>query len=163
MAVGGLVGAVKPFDHLFERAVFRGDGIIVGKPDDLRDFERKVFPQLFSELHGGKGIGAVAVSNELESFRQLCKPPECHAHGEDVGADAPVVRYLVADDGAGRRIHDEPDVGLDAADLDVGLIRSEHIPFFVGIPIDEGLDADSGSLAVVGDLLVGDADVVKVF
>ena len=163
MAVGGLVGAVQPFDHLFERAVFRRDGIIVGKPYDLCDFEGEVFPKFFSELHGGKGIGAVAVSNELESFRQLCKPPECHAHGEDAGADAPVVRYLAADDGAGRRIHDEPDVGLDAADLDVGLIRSEHIPFFVGIPIDEGLDADSGSLAVVGDLLVGDADVVKVF
>ena len=163
MAVGGLVGAVKPFDHLFERAVFRGDGIIVGKPDDLRDFERKVFPQLFSELHGGKGIGAVAVSNELEPFRQLHKPPECHAHGEDAGADAPIVRGLVADDGAGRRVHDEPDVGLDAADFDVGLICGEHIPFWVGIVVNEGLNAEGCSLAVVGDLLVGNADVVKVF
>ncbi len=163
MAVGGLVGAVKPFDHLFERTVFRRDGIVVGKPDDLRDFESEVFPRFFSELHGGKGIGAVAVSNELEFFRQLCKPPECHAHGQDAGTDPAVVRNLVADDGAGRRIHDEPDAGLDAADFDAGLIRGEHIPFFVGVLIDEGFDADSGSLAVVGDLLVGDADVIKVF
>ena len=163
MAVGGLVGAVKPFDHLLERAVFRGNGIVVGKSDDLCDFEGKVFSQFFCELHGGKRIGAVAVSNELEFFGQLCKPPECHAHGEDAGADAPVVRDLVADDGAGCCIHDEPDVGLDAADFDVGLIRGEHIPFFVGILIDEGLDADGGSLAVVGNLLVGNADVVKVF
>ena len=160
MAVGGLVGAVEPFNHLFERAVFRRDGIVVGKPDDLCDLESEVFPQFLSELHGGKGIGAVAVSNELESFRQLCKPPECHAHGEDARADAPVVGDLVADDGAGRRIHDEPDVGLDAADLDVGLICGEHIPFFVGVAIHKGLDADGGGLAVVGDLLVGDADVI---
>ena len=162
-AVRSLIGAVKPFDHLFKRAVFRGDGIVVGKSDDLCDFEGKVFSQFFSKLHGGEGIGAVAVSNELESFRQLRKPPERHAHGEDAGADAPAVRDLVADDGAGRRIHDEPDVGLDAADFDVGLISSEHVPFFVGVLIHKGFDTDSGGLAVVGDLLVGDGDVVKVF
>lgn len=35
--------------------------------------------------------------------------------------------------------------------------------YFLGILIHKGLDADGGGLAVVGDLLVGDADVVKVF
>ena len=162
-AVGSLVGTVEPFDHLLEWTVLRGDGIVVGKSDDLGDLEGKVFSRLFCEFHGGEWIGAVAVGDELELFREFRKSPEGHAHGEDAGADAPVVRDLVADDGAGRRIHDEPDVGFEAADFDVGLISGEHIPFFVGILIDEGLDADSGSLAVVGDLLVGDGDVVKVF
>ena len=49
MAVGGLVGAVKPFDHLFERAVFCRDGIIVGKPYDLCDFEGEVFPKFLAD------------------------------------------------------------------------------------------------------------------
>ena len=89
--VGGLVGAVEPFNHLFERAVFGRDGIVVGKPDDLCDLEGEVFPQFLSELHGGKGIGTVAVSNELELLRQFCKAPECHAHGEDAGTDTAVV------------------------------------------------------------------------
>ena len=71
MAVGSLIGAVKPFDHLFERAVFRRDGIVVGKSDDLGDLEGKVFAKLPGKLHGGEGIGAVTVSDELEVFRQF--------------------------------------------------------------------------------------------
>ena len=55
--------------------------------------------------------------------------PECHAHGKDTGTDAPIVRYLVADDGAAGGIHNEPDIGFDAADLDVGLIGNKSFPF----------------------------------
>ncbi len=87
-------------------------------------------------------------------------PPERHAHCEDTGTYAAVVRHLIADNGAGGSFHDETDVGLDAADLDVGLIRGEHIPFFVGILVNKGPDADSGSFTVVGDLLMGDGNVV---
>ena len=163
MAVGSLIGAVEALDHLFEGTVLCGDGIIVGKPDYLGYFERKVFTKLFDEFHGGEWIGAVAVSDELKLFRQLCKALEGHAHGEDAGSDTAVVRYLVSDDGACCRIHDKPDVGFDAADFDVGFIGGEHIPLFVRILVNEGLDADSGSLAVIGDLLVGDGDVVEVF
>ena len=163
VTVRSLIGAVEAFDHLFKRAVFRGDRIVVGKPDDLGDFEGKVFARPFNEFHGGERIGTVAVSDELELFRQLCKPLEGHAHGEDAGTDTAVVRYLVADDGACCRIHNEPDVGFDAADFDVGFISGEHIPFFVRIVIYERLDADSGSLTVVCDLLVGNGDVVEVF
>ena len=162
MSVRRLIGTVQALDHLFERTVLCGNSIIVGKPDDLGDFEGKVFAKFFNEFHGGEWIGAVAISDELKLFRQLCKALEGHAHGEDAGSDAAVVRYLVADDGACCRIHNEPDVGFDTADFDVGFISGEHIPFFVGILVDEGLDADGGSLAVVGDLLVGDGDVVQV-
>ena len=70
---------------------------------------------------------------------------------------------LIPDNGTGCGIHNEPDIGFDAAGLDIGFIGSEHRPFFVGILIDERLDADSGGLAVVGDLLMGDADVIQVF
>ena len=163
VAVGSLVGAVEPFDHLLERSVFRGNSVVVGKSDDLCDLEGKGFAELFGKLHGGEGIGTVAVSDELELFREFCKSPEGHAHGKDARADAAAVGHLVADDGPGGGVHDEPDVGFDAADFDVGFISGKYFPFFVGVLIDKGLDADGGSLAVVGYLLVGDADVVQVF
>ncbi len=132
----------------------RGDGIVVGKSDDLGNFKGEVFAELFDKLHGSEGIGAVAVGDKLELFRELCKSPESHAHGEDAGADAAVVGYLIADDGACSGIHDEPDVGFDAADFDVGFISGEHVSFFVGVLIHKGFDADGGGLAVVGNLLV---------
>ena len=49
---------------------------------DLAGSERPL-----QHLHLPPADRAVAVSNELESFRQLRKPPERHAHGEDAGAD----------------------------------------------------------------------------
>ena len=163
MAVRGFIGAVEPLDHLFERAVFFGDGIVVGKSDHLCDPEGKILPELFCEFHCSERISTVAVSDELKFFRQLCKPTEGHAHGKDTGADAAVVRDLIADDGTGGGIYDEPDKGFDAAYFDVGFIRGEDIPFFVRILVDKGFDADSGGLAVVGDLLVGNGDVIQVF
>ena len=163
MAVRRLISAVEPFDHLFERAVFRRDGIAVEKADDLGDFERKVFAKLFCEFHGGKGIGAVAVGDKFKVFWQFFKALESHTHGKDAGADTPVIGHLVADDGAGCRVHDKPDVGLDAADLDVGLIRGEYLPLFVRVLVDKRFDADSGRFAVVCDLLVGNSDIVEVF
>ena len=60
--------------------------------DDLLTEEDE---KLFGEFHGGKGIGAVAVSDEPELFRQLSKFPECHTHGEDAGTDVAVIRYDV--------------------------------------------------------------------
>ncbi len=91
VTVGGLIGAVQPFDHLLEWTVFPGNGIVVGKSDHLSDFEGKIFPELFYELHCGQWVGAVTVSNELKIFRQLCKPLESHTHGEDAGTDTTVI------------------------------------------------------------------------
>lgn len=88
---------------------------------------------------------------------------ESHAHGKDAGTDAAVVRYLPADNGTAGSIHDEPDVSFDAADFDIGFISSKDTVGFVAVMINKGFGTDSGSLAVVGDLLVGNADVVKVF
>lgn len=73
-----------------------------------------------------------------------------------------VVWHLVVDDGADGGVHDKPDIGFDATDFAVGFIRSENISPFVGILVDKGFNADGGSLAVVSDLLVGDADVIQV-
>ncbi len=163
VTVRSLIGSVEPFDHLFEWAVFRRNSIVVGKPNDLSDREGKAFPELLYEFHSGEGIGAVTISNEFKVFGQLSKPPECHAHSEDAGTDATVIGYLIADDGAGCSIHDEPDVCFETADFYVGLISSKDISFFVRILINKGLDADGSGLAVVGDLLVRDADVIQIF
>ncbi len=39
-----LIGAVEAFNHLLERTVFCRNGIVVGKPDHLGDFEGKIIP-----------------------------------------------------------------------------------------------------------------------
>lgn len=114
------------------------------------------------KFHCGKGIGAVAVSNELKAFRQFFQSPEGHVHSKDTGADTPVIRHLITDDGAGGGIHDEPDVGFDTTDLYIGFIGGEDGSFFVRVLIHKRFYTDSGSLAVVCDLLMGDADVIEI-
>ena len=52
---------------------------------------------------------------------------------------------------------------FDTTDFDVGFISSEDLILFVGVLIHERLNADGGSFTVVGDLLVGDTDVIQVF
>ena len=162
MTVRRLIGTVQPLDHLFERAVFGRNSIVVGKSNDLSDGKRKIFAKFLCKLHCGKGIDAIAIGNEFKVFRKLCKPPEGHAHGEDAGADATAVGYLVTEDGACGGIHDQPDISPDPADFDVSLIGCENRVFYVRVVVNEGLDADSSGLAVVGDLLMGDTDVVQV-
>ena len=94
---------------------------------------------------------------------QTGQMPESHAHGKDARADTAVVGYLIADNGTAGSIHDEPDVSFDATDFDIGFISSKDTASFVVVMINKRFDTDSGSLAVVGDLLVGNADVIKVF
>ena len=48
-------------------------------------------------------------------------------------------------------------------DFDVGFIGDKGLPFVIGILIYKRLDADSGSFAVIGDLLMGDLDVIEIF
>lgn len=163
MTVRSLTGAAEPFNHLFEWAVFRRNSIVVGKSNNLSNLEGKVFSKLLYEFHCGERIGAVAVSDEPEVLRQFCESLKCHTHSEDAGTCSTIIRHLVADDGAGGGIHDKPDIGFDAADFDVGFICCENISLFVGIQVNKGLDADGGGLTVVGDLLMGDADVIQVF
>lgn len=163
MTVGGLIGAVEPFYHLFVRAVLCGDGIAVEKSENLCNPEGKGFAQLFGKFHCGKGIGAVTIGNKLKIFRKLCKAPESHTHGKDTGADTVVVAYLVAIDAAGSRIHDKPDIGFNAAYFNVGFIGGKYAASFVWVLDHKGFYADGGSFTVVGDLLVGNADVVQVF
>lgn len=45
---------------------------------------------------------------------------------KDAGTDTAVVRDLIAKDGTGHCIHDEPDVSFDSADFDIGFISSKH-------------------------------------
>ena len=161
--VRSFIGPVQPFDHLFEWPVFFRYSIIVGKSNHLCDLEGKVFAKLFCEFHGGKRIGAIAVRNEFEVFRELLKSLKGHAHGKDTRANPTVIRHLVTDDGTAGSIHDQPDVGFDASDFDVGLIGHKGFPFAIGVLIDEGFDTDGCGLTVVGDLLMGDLDVIKIF
>ena len=161
--VRSLIGPVQPFHDLFERTVFFRHSIVVGKPNHLGDLERKVFAKLFCEFHGSKWIGAVAIRNEFEVFRELLKSLKGHAHGKDTRANSTVIGHLVTDDGTAGSIHDQPDVGFDTADFDVGFIGHKGFPFAIGILIDEGFDADGCGLTVVGDLLMGDLNVIKIF
>ena len=163
MPVRSLIGAVEPFDHLFEWAVLCRNSIVVGKSNDLSDLEGEVFPELLCKFHCGERIGTVAVSDELKVLRQFCKSLESHTHGEDAGADTTVIRYLIADNGTSCSVHDKPDVSIETADFYVGFIGSKDVPFFVRILVNKGLNADGGGLAVVGDLLMGDADVIQIF
>ena len=140
-----------------------GNSVVVGKSNDLSDLERKVFPELLYEFYCGERIGTVAIGDELKVLRQFCQSPEGHAHGEDAWADATVIGYLITDNGTGCGIHDKPDVCFEATDFYVGLIGSEDVSFFVRILVNKGFDTDSSSFTVVGDLLMGDADVIQVF
>ena len=154
MTIRSFIGTVQTLDHLLKRPVFCGDGIVIGKTNDLSDLKGKVLAEVPYEFHCGKRIGAVTVSDELKVFRQFRKSLKSHAHGEDAGPNAPVVRYLIANDRAGGSIHYEPDVGFDTTDLDISFISSENSPFFVRVLIDEGFDADGRSFTVVGNLLM---------
>ncbi len=162
-AVGSLKRAVETLDHLFERAEPFGDFVLVCKPDDLGDAKAELLTELVEELLGRKGISTVSIGDETEVFRKLLPCTESHAHSKDAGADTAVVRNLIAQDGTGYRIHDEPDVSFDPADLDIGFIGNEGGSGFVVIVVNERFDDEGGSPGVVGNLLVGDPDIVKVF
>ena len=162
-AVGGFKRTVETLDHLFERAELFGDFVLVREPDDLSDIKAEVLTELVEELLCRKRIGAVAIGDKAEVFRKLFQLTESHAHGKDAGTDTAVVRDLIAKDGTGHCIHDEPDVSFDSADFDIGFIGNKGGSGFVVIVVNERLDDEGGSPGVVGDLLVGDPDVVKVF
>ena len=162
-AVGGFKRTVETLDHLFERAELFGDFVLVREPDDLSDIKAEVLTELVEELLSRKRIGAVAIGDKAEVFRKLLQLTESHAHGKDAGTDTAVVRDLIAKDGTGHCIHDEPDVSFDSADFDIGFIGNKGGSGFVVIVVNERLDDEGGSPGVVGDLLVGDPDVVKIF
>lgn len=53
--VGSLIGTVQPLHDLFERAVFFGNSIVVGKSNALGDRKGEILSKLLCEFHGGKG------------------------------------------------------------------------------------------------------------
>ena len=89
--------------------------------------------------------------------------PESHAHGKDAGTDTMVIGYLIADDGTTGSIHDEPDVCFDATDFYVGFVSGKHFPRLVIVVVNEGFNTDGCRFAVIGYLLVGNADAVEGF
>ena len=163
MPVRSLVCAVEPFDHLLEGPELFGDLIVVGKSDDLCDAEHKSVAEFPEELLCSERIGAVTVSNETEVLGKFFEMSESHTHGKDAGTDTAVIGHLIADDGTFGGIEDEPDVGLDAADLDISFIGGESTAGTIIVVVNERLDTDSSGLTVVGYLLVGDGDVIEVF
>ena len=86
-----------------------------------------------------------------------------HTHGEDAGTNPTVIGYLIAENGTCGCIHDQPDVSFDTTDLYVSFVSSEDVIFFVRILVNEWLDTDRSGFAVVGNLLMGNADVIQVF
>lgn len=50
-------------------------------------------------------------------------------------------------------VHDEPDVGLHAADFDVGLIRNKDVARMIIVMVHEGFHTDGGCFTVIRDLL----------
>ena len=160
--VGGLVGAVEAFDHLLEGTELFRHLVVIGEADDLGDGEPELFAKLMEELLGGQWVCAVAIGDEAEALWKLLEVAESHAHGQDARADAAAVRDAVSKDGALCGVHDEPDIGLEAADLDVGLVSGEGIAGAIVIAVYERLVAVGGSLAVVCDLLVRDGNAVEV-
>lgn len=63
----------------------------------------------------------------------------------------------------GYRIYDETDVSFDHADFDIGFIGNKGGSGFVVIVVSERFDDEGSSPGAVGDVLVGDPDVVKIF
>lgn len=161
--VGGLKRAVETLDHLLERAELFGDFILIGESDHLGDVKVELLTELVEELLGRKRISAVSIGDEAEVFRELLPFTESHAHGKDAGADTAVVRNLIAKDRTGYCIHNEPDISFDPADFDIGFIGNKGGSGFIVIVVNKRFDDEGGGPGVVGNLLVGDPDVVKVF
>ena len=125
-AVGFFKSAVQPFYKLFERTEFFGYLIAIGQADNLGDENIPVFLQF--ELLCGQGMGAIAVSNELQGFaREFFKFIKGHAHSKDAGADIPGRGDLVTEDGAGHFIHNKLDIGFDSADFNIGFICCKFV------------------------------------
>ena len=160
--VGEFEGAIHSFHDLLEWAELFGDCIFVGQTDDLGDVELKVLAVVQIELLSGKRIGRVTVGNETELLRKLLKMLQSHTHGQDACADAAIGRDAVTEDGTGYRIHDEPDKSLFTFDLDVGFITDHVGRGAIVIGVNKGLDDKGCGPGIVGDLLVRDADTIKI-
>lgn len=155
IAVRSLESAIQPLDQLLVRPKLFRDFIVIGEADDLSDVETESFAKPLLELHGGERIGAVAIGNEGEAFRKLVSEVrKSLTHGQDAGANAAIIRTTVAEDGTLDGIHDEPDISLLAANLDVGLVSGEIAGRLVIVVIYERLDEHGRGLAVIGDLLM---------
>ena len=114
------------------------------------------------ELLGSQDVGTVTVRNEAELFGKFRPAPEGHAHGQDAGADAAVVRDPVTEDRAGSSIDNKPEKAFDTADFDIGLISDKCAGAVVIIVIDERFDHESSSPGVVGNLLMRDGNAVEI-
>ena len=163
MAVRRPVGTVETLDQLLVWTVPGGDGIVVCKADHLRDLKPHPFAELKEELLCCKRIGAVAVGNKKEAFRKLIlQLLKGHAHRHDAGTYAAVVGDLIPEDRTAGGIHDEPDEGMDAADLNVCLISHKGLAGLIVVMVHKGLYTECGRLTVVGDLLVGYLKAIEI-
>ena len=161
-AVRLLKGAVQPFNELFERPELFGYFIVIGQADHLGDENIPVFFQL--ELLCGQGIGTVSIGNKFQCLAgEFLKFSKGHAHCEDTGTDISGSGDLIAEDGAGYFTHDEPDIGFNAVDLDIGLIRDEFIRGFIVIGIHKVTDNDCSRFGIVIDYGMRNLDPMDFF
>ena len=96
--VGEFEGAVHSFHDLFEGAELFGNGIFVGKPDDLGDVEVEILAVVEIKLLSGERIGRITVSNKTEFLRKFAEVLQSHTHSKDAGTDTAVGRDTVAKD-----------------------------------------------------------------
>lgn len=152
--VRSFASPVESFDQLLHRTEFRGNRIGVDNADNLCDLKLHPITEFAEELLGSKWIGTVTVGDEPEPFREVVfQLLESLAYCLDTGTNRTVHRSCIADDGTADRVHDEPDVGLHAADFDVGLIRNKDVDWMIIVMIYEGFHTDGGCLTVIRGLL----------
>ena len=162
--IGSFVSPVQTFNELLVGSELLCYRIFIRESDDLGDLKLHLFTELMKELLGSQRVGAVTVGDEPEAVRKfVLQVPESHPHGFDAGPDSPGLRSGITDDRTADRVHDKPDVGFDATDLDIGLIRDERGSGMVVVMVYKRFDTDGGSLAVVCDLLTGNRKPIQLF
>lgn len=81
---------------------------------------------IFEKTVGQPADRTIPIGNKFKVFGQFFQMFPCYTHGENARTNTTIIRYLITKDGTTGDIHNEPDVGFDASDFDIGFIRSEH-------------------------------------
>lgn len=121
---------------------------------------KKQFPNFTSISHFGIGIlTCFMVANDIDIVTSSDEQEEANS----INLRKVNGSYLLRKNGTCGCIHDQPDVSFDTTDFYVSFVSSEDVIFFVRILVNEWLDTDRSGFAVVGNLLMGNADIIQVF
>lgn len=156
--IGELESSIEAFDDLFEPAIFRGNGVVIGKANDLNEVEIHVLEQ---ELLLCKLVGVVTVSGEFQGFtRELFELGKGHSHSQNARTDVTGAGYLITEDRLLDGIHNEPDIVPNPFDFCVGFIGGEVVGGFIVIIVNKRLYKGSSCLGVIAYHYVRNFDSV---